>query len=132
VFPHAAASGLLDVHALTPGLGAAASAGVPGEAQRQARRALAAAAVLRQAASFLVHHGVRCAHLHLHHALQDAPELAPRCSRASAALSQALADVEAGRLADHPKQAALRRVLQGAQATRPVRTPFSQQQHQSA
>ena len=132
VFPHAAASGLLDVHALTPGLGAAASAGVPGEAQRQARRALASAAVLRQAASFLVHHGVRCAHLHLHHALQDAPELAPRCSRASAALSQALADVEAGRLADHPKQAALRRVLQGAQATRPVRTPFSQQQHQSA
>jgi hypothetical protein len=128
-FPRVAASGLLDVHALTPGLGAAGSAGGPGEVQRQARRALASAAALRQAASFLVHHGVRCAHLHLHHALQDAPELAPRCSRASAALSHALAQVEAGRLEDHPKQAALRRVLQGAQATRPVRTPFSVQQH---
>lgn len=68
-----------------------------------------------------MHHGVSCAHLHLQHALREAPAMALRCSSAANALSSAQAEVDAGRLEDHPKQAVLRKVLLGANAMRPVR-----------
>ena len=121
MFPVAVATGLLDTHALAPDLEAAGGAAqAPPQARREALRALACTAVLRQAASFLVHHGVTCAHLHLQHTLREAPAMAPRCSGAAAALERALAEVEAGRHEDHPKQMALRRVLLGAQAMHAV------------
>ena len=120
-FPAAAAPGLLDTHELAPDLEAAVGAAQAApQARREALRALACAAVLRQAASFLVHHGVTCAHLHLQHALREAPAMAPRCSGAAAALARALAEVEAGRQEDHPKQMALRRVLLVTQAMHAV------------
>ena len=121
MYPVAAASSLLDTHALAPDLEAVASAAQAPQARRDALRALACMAVLRQAASFLMHHGITCAHLHLQQALREAPAMAPRCSRAAAALGRALAEVEAGRHEDHPKQMALRRVLLGAQAMSVVR-----------
>lgn len=64
--------------------------------------------------------------------------MAPCCSSAADALSRAQAEVDAGRLEDHPKQAVLRKVLLGAHAMRPVREfptmilSSSQQQRQSA
>jgi hypothetical protein len=79
----------------------------PGKA---AARALAAAAVLRQAAGLLVHHGARCAALYLEQSARELPGALAGVA-ALPALRAAAAEVEAGRQEDHPKHAALRKTL---------------------
>jgi hypothetical protein len=75
----------------------------------------------RQAALLLAHYGVRCACLHVRQSLETLPGLAPACAASADALSAALRAVEAGAAADHPNQAALRRVLLSAATLQPVR-----------
>ena len=79
------------------------------------------ACLSRQAALLLAHYGVRCARLHMQHSLETLPGLAPACAPSADALSKALRAVEAGTAADHPKQAALKRVLLSATTLQPVR-----------
>ena len=55
------------------------------------------------------------------------------CVRAAAALEAAYKEVEAGQLEDHPKQAALQKVLIGIRTLQPVRANnlFIHMQHSS-
>jgi len=47
------------------------------------------------------------------------------CVKVAAALEAAYKQVEAGKMEDHPKQAALQKALIGIQTVQPVGTPFS-------
>ena len=67
-----------------------------------------------------MHYGVRCACLHMRDSLDSAPGLAPSCKDSANALSAALCRVDAGQCPDHPKQAALKRVLSSMSTLQPV------------
>ena len=76
----------------------------------------------RQSGHLLLCYGVRCAHLHLKHCMQELPGLYASCREVAAGLQHAYDEVEAGRLQDHPKLAALKAVLTTVSAIQPVST----------
>lgn len=67
-----------------------------------------------------MHYGVRCACLHMRNSLGSLPGLAPACKDSADVLSAALHRVDAGQCPDHPKQAALKRVLSSMSTLQPV------------
>jgi hypothetical protein len=81
---------------------------------------LAAVAVVRQAASLLIHHGVRCAHLYLQQTARELPGFVGMACAAVMELEKARGRVESGEVADHPKQAALLNVLRTVDALHPA------------
>ena len=74
----------------------------------------------RQCGRLLLSYGVRCAHLHLKHCMQELPGLYTACREVVAALQQAYERVDTGHLQDHPKLAALRAVLTTVSVIQPV------------
>ena len=84
-------------------------------------RALAAMAVVRQAASVLQHEGLTCAQLYLSQALQELPGIRSAAPSARAlAAAAARASAKGGGVEDCPKHAALARVLKSAVTMTPV------------
>lgn len=111
--------------------------------QKQHARKLGALLILAQAASCLLHYGVRVAHLFLQHSLQKLPSVAAACEKAAAGLAKAYKAVEklpaaaAGSTAagnsisssssgvlsvqeDHPKLSKLQDLLTYLNRTKPV------------
>ena len=86
----------------------------------QAIAAVACISVCRQCGRLLLSYGVRCAHLHLKHCMQELPGLYTACREVVAALQQAYERVDTGHLEDHPKLAALRAILTTVSAIQPV------------
>ncbi|KAL0033852.1 hypothetical protein WJX77_007687 [Trebouxia sp. C0004] len=115
-----AKSSILSIQPVEKALNAAAATERqnPGS-RKEALKAYAALAVLRQAAQALTQYGIRYAHLYLRHNLEALPMLRRWCVKMAAALEAAYKQVEAGKLEDHPKQAALHKALTGIQTVRP-------------
>ncbi|KAL0053220.1 hypothetical protein WJX82_002643 [Trebouxia sp. C0006] len=115
-----AKSSILSIQPVEKALNAAAATErqKPGSC-KEALKAYAALAVMRQAAQALTQYGIRYAHLYLRHNLEALPMLKKWCVKVAAALEAAYKQVEAGKLEDHPKQAALQKALIGIQTVQP-------------
>jgi hypothetical protein len=91
------------------------STGAHGSAAAKAvNRALVSLLLISQAASALLHYGVRSSHAFLQHMLQQLPAVASCCSAATKALAAAAEGVERQGAVDHPKQGELRKALLAA------------------
>ena len=76
----------------------------------------------RQSGHLLLCYGVRCAHLHLKHCMQELPGLYASCREVVAALQHVYDEVEGGQLQDHPKLLSLKAILTTVSAIQPVGT----------
>lgn len=83
-------------------------------AAKAVNRVLVSLLLVSQAASALLHYGVRSSHAFLQHMLQQLPAVSSCCAPATKALAAAAETVERQGAGDHPKQGELRKALLAA------------------